>query len=166
MKWYKNRRISVKLIIGFLIVAIIAVVVGGVGVINLTTMEKASTELYQQNGLGLQNAGNAATIFQRVRFNTLKLTTYTTDTDIADGITYVNDIKVEMNAILNDLDTIIYSTEGKAHLATIKTEWVNYQKAADDLAAHMQAHESDQAAIVSMKNWGPSDRRSVIRSQL
>ena len=155
MNWYKNKQISTKLLIGFIVVALIAVIIGAVGFLNLTTMEKASTELYKQNGLGLQYTGNAATTFQMVRFNTLKLTTYTTDADIANGISFCDDIKKELDTLLDSLDNIIYSDAGKAHLVTIEKEWVNYQSSATNMKKLVQAHEPEKATVILNNELGP-----------
>ncbi len=69
MNWYKNMPIATKLIIGFLVVAVLAAVIGVIGIINLTRINSSSTLLYQQNALGLQYSGEAASTFQRVRYN-------------------------------------------------------------------------------------------------
>ena len=51
MKWFLNMKIAAKLILGFLIVAIIAGVVGGIGLINLNKMASADRQLYEINVL-------------------------------------------------------------------------------------------------------------------
>jgi methyl-accepting chemotaxis protein len=53
MMWFKNLKFSRKLIIGFLIVAIIAAIVGVVGT-SFTVLKDAVTGLYQEVALGLQ----------------------------------------------------------------------------------------------------------------
>lgn len=62
-----------KLVISFLIVALIAGVVGIVGLINPSNIEKADKLLYEENTLGLDYAGNAAVYYQRIRFNAVKM---------------------------------------------------------------------------------------------
>ena len=69
MKWYANLKISVKLIIGFLVVAVIAAIVGVVGVISIANIKQSDTELYQRNALGLQYSGSAAVCFQQIRYD-------------------------------------------------------------------------------------------------
>jgi methyl-accepting chemotaxis protein len=51
MIWFKNLKISQKLITGFLVVAIIAAIVGVVGIINLLNIKDADTKLYQDDAL-------------------------------------------------------------------------------------------------------------------
>ena len=52
MKWYRNLRLSVKLISAFLVIAIIA---GGVGVYGIITLKKANTN----STYVFENYGNA-----------------------------------------------------------------------------------------------------------
>lgn len=73
MSWFYNLKISVKLLISFMIVATIAAVIGIVGVVNLRNIDYQDTLLYEENALGLQYAGEANGQFQRTRVNTLKV---------------------------------------------------------------------------------------------
>lgn len=47
MRWYYNMKIGSKLILGFLIVAIIAGAIGVIGVVNIRTIEQLDTKLYE-----------------------------------------------------------------------------------------------------------------------
>lgn len=127
MKWYKNMAISAKLIIGFLVVAIIAVIVGVVGIINLTNVEKSATQLYEQNALGLEYCGNSSNKFQQVRYNTLNLTTLRDAQDTQDGITKIETYTAELDALLLQLDGVIYSEEATAYLDAIQSAWAEYK---------------------------------------
>lgn len=53
MKWFLNKKIAVKLISSFLVVAVIAGIVGGVGLININRISDADTQLFERNALGL-----------------------------------------------------------------------------------------------------------------
>ncbi|GAE90680.1 methyl-accepting chemotaxis protein [Acetivibrio straminisolvens JCM 21531] len=49
MQWYYNLKISAKLIIGFLVLAVIAAIVGGVALVNINNMSQEDVELYEEN---------------------------------------------------------------------------------------------------------------------
>jgi len=68
MKWYKNLKISVKLIAGFILVALISVLVGIVGIVNLGRIGKADKSLYEDNTLGISYVDTAEIYYQRIRF--------------------------------------------------------------------------------------------------
>lgn len=69
MKWFYNLKIATKLIIGFLIVAFIAGAVGVVGLLNIARITEADTLLFEENTLGIKYSGDAATYYQRLRYN-------------------------------------------------------------------------------------------------
>ncbi|HNX59707.1 MAG TPA: MCP four helix bundle domain-containing protein, partial [Spirochaetota bacterium] len=67
MKWFNNLSVLVRLLAGFIIVAILAVVVGIVGIRNLNTIAQADMDLYTKKTLSVQYAGSIATIYQKQR---------------------------------------------------------------------------------------------------
>lgn len=67
MRWYYNLRISVKLIIGFIIVALIAGVVGMVGVVNIQRISALDTDMYERHTATMPDLANIARAYQRQR---------------------------------------------------------------------------------------------------
>lgn len=72
LRKYANLKLSVKLIIGFQILAVIACVVGVVGFVNIQLISKADKLLYEENTLGIEYAGYAAINYQTIRFDAVK----------------------------------------------------------------------------------------------
>lgn len=72
---YKDLKIAAKLVLGFILVAIIACIVGIVGLYNITVINTADTQLYQDNTRGIQLAAEADLSLQRIRINMLKVLT-------------------------------------------------------------------------------------------
>jgi len=60
MKWYSNQKIKNKLILGFLIVAVIAALVGGFGMLTIVQIKANADKLYTENAIALEYAGMAA----------------------------------------------------------------------------------------------------------
>jgi len=79
MKWFYDLKIGTKLIIAFLLVAIIAGTVGVIGFINLLRISNADKLLYEENTLGIKYSGNAATYYQRLRYNAIEMILLTDD---------------------------------------------------------------------------------------
>ena len=69
MKWFYNLKISTKLLGGFISVALIAAVVGGVGFIEIGKMDDNSTRLYERVTVPTSELADMSTAFQRVRLN-------------------------------------------------------------------------------------------------
>ncbi|TCL57868.1 methyl-accepting chemotaxis sensory transducer [Hydrogenispora ethanolica] len=64
MKWFYNLKIAVKLLIGFILVATIAGILGIVGILNLRDSDAKYTDLYEQYGLAQAQIGQVAIAFQ------------------------------------------------------------------------------------------------------
>ncbi|NLD45979.1 MAG: HAMP domain-containing protein [Clostridiaceae bacterium] len=127
MGWFYNLKISLKLLIGFMTVAVIAGVIGIVGVkyINIITEEDA--ELYEENVLGLEYAGDADVQFQRIRVNTLKMILTKDENTSNELINKVNDyisdvdeeLKLYEDGIINEKDRVLFDE--------LKPMWEEYK---------------------------------------
>lgn len=69
MQWFCNLKISVKLIIGFILVAMIAGVVGVTGIMNIKSIKNDYIFMYKENTVPLGYMEKAAVSFQRMRVN-------------------------------------------------------------------------------------------------
>ena len=69
MKWFMNLKIAVKLITGFVLVALIAAAVGVVGIVNMKAIEKSDTELYEKMTVPIEALGMVSTQFQWAKVN-------------------------------------------------------------------------------------------------
>lgn len=154
MYLFRNRQISTKLITGFLIVAVIAVLIGGVGVLNIKNMEHASTELYEKNAMSLKYSGAGASQFQEVRFHTINLATLM-PSDIATARLQLDKEVDKYEAILAQLDGLIDTGDGIAYLNDIHTYWSDYQKVMDAILRHVENGNSDLALIVIRQTLTP-----------
>lgn len=69
MKTLNNMKASVKLIGGFLFIAIITAVVGGIGIYELRQLDASSSQMYTNYTVPLSQLGDIAVAFQRIRVN-------------------------------------------------------------------------------------------------
>ncbi|QHQ63358.1 HAMP domain-containing protein [Anaerocolumna sedimenticola] len=67
MKWFYNLKISVKMIIGFIVVAAIAGIVGIVGIINISKIDKLYTDMYERNTVSLSQLITITETYQMTR---------------------------------------------------------------------------------------------------
>lgn len=67
MKWFLDLKIAIKLLVGFVLVAIIAGIIGTIGTLNIRKSIVVSDELYQFNVLPIQYFGDAEIHFQQIR---------------------------------------------------------------------------------------------------
>lgn len=59
MQWFSNLKIGAKLILGFLVVAVIGAVIGVLGLVNMSRINDMATTMYEKEVLGLRYASEA-----------------------------------------------------------------------------------------------------------
>lgn len=126
MKWYKNLKIAPKLIIGFLVVAFMAAVVGIVGLVNIRNIDKEDTLLYEINTLGVSYSSNAYGNFERLRYNTLKLVVITSEEEKEESISKIVELSGNIDEQLLKYKEIIESAEEAAAYEQLYTNWQEY----------------------------------------
>jgi methyl-accepting chemotaxis protein len=69
VKWFANWKISKKLFAGFAIVILVAVAVGGMGILSIRTINQSGTAMYEDMVVPMDELTQLATAFQRARVN-------------------------------------------------------------------------------------------------
>ena len=69
MQWFNNLKIGTKLISGFITVALIAGVIGFIGIKKIHQINEADIKLYEKITVPLSDMGDMAVKYQRVRIN-------------------------------------------------------------------------------------------------
>lgn len=171
MIWFKNLKISKKLITGFLIVAIIAAVVGVVGIINLLSIRQADTELYENNALALQYSGDTAVNFQQLRYNIFKLSTVDTDKDIQDMRQLINEFELATKKSMDNLMTVKFDNPVIAALnkeiqAQLE-QYLSYNSDCSEMVDTGRKAQADDLIVNTMAPLGMNLRDNFLKlSQL
>ncbi len=69
MKWFDDIKIGKKLVSSFILVAMMAGVIGWVGVINIQKIDEGSNALYEKNTIPISQLGGMSEMFHRMRVN-------------------------------------------------------------------------------------------------
>ncbi|MDR3601718.1 MAG: methyl-accepting chemotaxis protein [Desulfosporosinus sp.] len=69
MNWFMDLKIAVKLLSGFVIVALVAASVGVVGIYNIQALDKSYTQVYANMTVPISELADISTEFQRSRVN-------------------------------------------------------------------------------------------------
>lgn len=132
MKLYRNAKISAKLIIGFLIIALIAATLGGFGVYNLQKVSNADKHLYEENTMGVNYSSSAGTYFQRVRYLLLEMTVLDTKDQRDENVTKVKDFTAKITELLTNYGKIpMKDPEEKTTYQTLMKDLASFQEYCD-----------------------------------
>ncbi len=135
MRWYRNRKISAKLMIGFAIVAFLAALIGIVGAVNLSAVSKAGRVMYEDKALGLQYTGQATTYYQRVRYNAIKGLLAENEESMQECFDKISNYEPLVLENLNSLNGCMLSDEDKALYDAVSPAWEAYTALIDKLIA-------------------------------
>lgn len=145
MKWFANIKIGTKMIAGFLIVAVIAGIVGVVGIVNLDNMANASTQLYEENTLGLNYTGNAGIFYQRIRYNAVKMMIVENNSDLEDCINNIKEYSAQTDDLLQKYEAVIMTEEGHNLNNQLIPQWETYKTLINEGVQLAQNNKIDQA---------------------
>lgn len=145
MKWFYNLKISAKLLTGFLIMVLIAGIIGATGLVSIFTMNKAGTLLYEENTLGLQYAGNAAAYYQRLRYNIAEMIILHDDLQKETFAKKFENFVAMVQQNLDLYDASIIAEEDRALFETVATAWKEYRGYTEEMV--QLARSGDYAAV-------------------
>ena len=132
-KWFIDLKISKKLVTGFLFVVVLSIIVGAVGIFGILTINGNDTELYAEDTVGLQYAGDAAVMFMQIRYDSLQRL-YTTDPDsMKEIVNKLNDDFDQMDKLLTQCHDTIQEPEIVELLDQIQNDWDQYEPAMSQL---------------------------------
>ena len=148
MKWYYNMKIGAKLIIGFVLVAMIAGVVGVVGVVNLSNTDKKYNELYDDFGIALGDIADASIAYHQVRVNLRDLVIVD---DSVKQEKYVENIRKQneiMQEALTKFESSLQTEEGKKIYDDLKTALANYKPLEEEIVNLAIADKKEEATVI------------------
>ena len=159
MKWFENTKISKKLIVSFLIVALLAVAIGVVGIISISNIKDADNTLYSEHTMSLQYAGEAGVVFMQIRYNCLSLLNLeATDVETINSTseTLYNYFS-QLTEILGELDNTLQDEDIRVLLEQIQEGWAQYEPFMDQIIQNKQ-NNLDVTLDNSMVEVGSTQR--------
>lgn len=123
MKFYRNLKISAKLIIGFLVVAMISGLIGVVTVINLNSITDNAEYLYNYATVPIKNVSSALSLFLTNRIETRNLLL---SDDASEGIEAIKGNLSQIEGIMAEYEKTIATDTGRAYYEEYTTAYKAY----------------------------------------
>ncbi|MFA9378396.1 MAG: methyl-accepting chemotaxis protein [Lachnotalea sp.] len=119
MKWFLNMKISAKLILSFIIVSIVAAVVGIVGTMNIKVIAENGETIYTNMTVPLAQTSQMAKLFQQIQVLNLQMI-------LADTSEQVDANYSEIQANIVELNTLSTSFEEQAITQDMKDAFEDF----------------------------------------
>lgn len=153
MKWFYNMKISAKLITGFIIVAIIASMVGIVGIINIRMIDENDTAMYELNTLPMSQIANVSDAYNKTR---VTIRDMILNKNVADRDQYRNTVKENIGIMKDELEKFsktMQSDEGRKLTQDLKSAISQYEPYTNKLTELVNTNKNDEA-YNNMQNEG------------
>ncbi|MCX5819912.1 MAG: MCP four helix bundle domain-containing protein, partial [Deltaproteobacteria bacterium] len=142
----KKFKISVKIIAGFMLVAIISGIVGAVGIYYLKKITAADRELYTLNTIPLAQIGSVGINFQQVRVLFRDVITETDDNRRKEKLAQIQQLRQENNESMKKIEEAANTNDKKKLLEDLKSGLAAYRKAMDKMTGQINSGMAEAAS--------------------
>ena len=126
MQWLNNLRIGVKLLSGFIIVALIAGSIGLIGTTKVKQIDEGDTKLYQLMTVPIGDLLHVATSFQRMRVNVLYLLRSTSQSEKDKYAQMIKERRDELEKASVAVEKTLFTDEGRKMFDEFKKDRAAY----------------------------------------
>ncbi|MCX5818720.1 MAG: methyl-accepting chemotaxis protein [Deltaproteobacteria bacterium] len=141
----KSMKLSVKLIAGFLSVAVIAAVIGVVGIFYINKITVADGHLYELNTVPIAKMGSIAANFQQVRVLYRDFIAQKDEGKRKGYMDKVQELRAINNESLKVLDATMVAEDDKKMMGEMKNALAAYRQAMDKVNSAVSAGKPDEA---------------------
>lgn len=139
MKWFLNLKTGMKMILGFIIVAIIAGAIGLVGIFNLMEIEEADQKLYETMTVPLGEMVVFVEAYQRMRGDVKDLLLATSEAEITALESQIELRNQEFDTNLRSYQTTLFTDEGRLLTQEILDLKEDYDTVVKNVIAYIRA---------------------------
>jgi methyl-accepting chemotaxis protein len=148
MRWYYNLKISAKLLLAFCLMATITLIVGYVGISDLTNLEKDYSNMYSHNTIPIAKFGDVQQAFHRIRVNVRDAIYAANETEAADKVERIN---MFSKTIADDVEycaKIIQSDDEKALYKNFEEKRKDYLEDLTNMKQLIKDNKKEEAIVL------------------
>jgi Methyl-accepting chemotaxis protein len=145
MKWFYNMKIGSKLILSFILVALIAGIVGSIGIYNIYSVNKNDSLLYTNMTVPLADTASMAKLFQNVRVLTRDMVLESSAEEINESYQTIQDLVTKMNEHSDKFKSTIISNDTEKAYEDFLSTRVAFRSSLDELLQLCLENEDKEA---------------------
>ena len=170
MNWLAHLTVRTKLIGGFLIVAVIAAIIGGVGIQSTSRVNAMATIMYEREMVGLRHVGDANAQLSDLRSTVRNALLALSRLERTKELETLDKGFVNIKAKLDSLDALFVTDEGKAAVSQTRKAIVAYEamikKVTDVLKTEPPGEAVGSLAMLASDARPLGDAASVLMTEL
>ncbi|HEX9062100.1 MAG TPA: methyl-accepting chemotaxis protein [Clostridia bacterium] len=145
MKWFYDLKISAKILSGFILVALIAAVVGITGIICIKNLESRDKELYNGNTISIKVMGELSGNYQKARAFLRDLMLDSTKQDKDSHVKQINSAFTAIADNMKQIYPVLDTEDEKAKYEALKKSIDDYIAIKDQISELALADKNTQA---------------------
>lgn len=153
MNFFSNLKVAKKLLLSYMIIALIAGAMGGYAIMQLQNLEKQDTELYEHMTVPLAKMALISTEFQKSRSDVRDMITAESPEDIQAKIDSIYERRQTIDELATIFEETIVSDEMHGMMDDLTAARVAYRTAMDKVIALAKVN-NDEAAMAIMAPTG------------
>ncbi len=159
MKWFYDMKIKTKLVVGFVLVALIIGLVGYLGISSIKKLDTSGQDLYEQNTVPLSEIGEISVAFQRMRVNMRDMIFENDPVANQKNVTSFDDRNQEIDELVQSFNNHNNSEE----IITVFQEFIDARKKADsefEAVKQLAVQNQNDVALNRLSETGSAGRAS------
>lgn len=153
-----NMSLKAKLMTGFILVAVIAALVGGVGMYYIKQIAKADTTLFASGAEPLGQLSEVSTAFQRIRVNARDIISASSATEKQRFAARIAELRKTISEEADAYEKTLVTTEGKAIFEDFKKSRTAYGAGLDRIVALAMDDKDAEATALLQGEAGKASR--------
>lgn len=155
MKWLYNMKISSKLIASFVVVALLAGVVGTIGLVNMRNIDREYTKLYVNYGISTGDIGDAGINFNSTRAAIRDVLISKDPEAIEKYVKKLEGLDTEIQSSLDKFEKSISTQEVRDIFSELKKNMESYSTLRGKVIQMVQAGKRDEATDLFYSEGAP-----------
>ncbi|AFA48333.1 methyl-accepting chemotaxis protein [Acetobacterium woodii] len=159
MKWFYDMKIKTKLVVGFVLVALIIGLVGYLGISNITKLDISGQDLYEQNTVPLSEISEISVAFQRMRVNMRDMIFENDPVANQKNVTSFDDRNQEIDELVQSFN----NHNNSEKIITVFQEFIDARKKADsefEAVKQLAVQNQNSAALSRLSETGSAGMAS------
>ncbi len=131
MKWFYNMKLRAKLMTSFVVVAFLAILVGGIGIQKLHQIEKADNNLYQNVTVPISQIQDMTSAYLQIRVAVRDMALSGSHDERMKLISKVKELRAEVEKDAVEVEKSMITEDGKKAYKEFSDNWKPYTQALD-----------------------------------
>src|SRR5512146_1458228 len=154
LAWYRNARIAGRLVTGFSVIAALALVVGGTGLVAVAAVRREADGMYAENVVGLSDVAGLTQRLQERRVLLLRQVLTADPAARAQAETQVAALKPGIDSIMQDYVSSTVREEDRRRTAVLRGAMEAYTLQEARIAALLRENRQAEAQALALGEAG------------